>query len=171
MPADAAFCPACGQSANANEQRDQNQQSGSNQNYHYLPYPMKDTGITLVLGVLLGIFGIMGVGQLYVGRVKRGIAIMIGGVAIALTSYYTMMYILLTPWVYNAGTWIDSGYSQGFIGFATRESVWSPYTILFTAMAVAMVIRLAYLFWQAYDAYKLAKHYNEELIRTGKPPW
>ena len=155
MPEDATFCPACGCSLDAQEQyRNQNQWS-NNQNWNAPRHQPKDTGITLLLGVLLGLFGIMGIGQLYVGKIGRGVAILLGGFAVAAVSYIAVIaYILSDSWLYD-----NSGYySPDFSG------------LIVIALLVA-VFHLAYFIWQAYDAYKLAKKYNEELYRTGQPPW
>ena len=55
-------------------------------------HQQKDTGITLLFGVLLGLFSIMGVGHLYIGKKKRGIAIMLGGFALVVASLVVNLY-------------------------------------------------------------------------------
>lgn len=169
IPTDAAFCPACGYSVNVNEKGEQYKQNDGYQGHYYPQYPLKDTGITLVLGVLLGFFGIMGAGQMYIGKIKRGIVILIGGFAISVISYMISVYLVVAPWVSRTSTWTGSG-SFDLI------STWpfdlrSVYMIALASTIVTTAIRFTYLIWQAYDAYKLAKRYNEELISTGKPPW
>jgi hypothetical protein len=42
----------------------------------------------------------------------------------------------------------------------------------FAAFAVLLIVlRVGVWIWQTYDAYKLARKYNAEVERTGKPPW
>ncbi|MFQ6075527.1 MAG: hypothetical protein ACE5Z5_05265 [Candidatus Bathyarchaeia archaeon] len=65
-----------------------------------------------------------GLGQIYVGRIGRGLGIMVGGILLALFSWILLWIPLLIYWI-----------------------------------------------WNIYDAYKLAKKYNQELMRTGTPPW
>ena len=50
----------------------------------------KDSGIALILSVVLGIFSICGVGQIYVGRVGRGIGILILGWVLLVIGVATM---------------------------------------------------------------------------------
>jgi len=156
MPAGAAFCPACGCPLNVQGQVcNQNNWNNCNQNPYSAGYGEKDAGITIILGVLLGFFGIMGVGQIYAGRVGRGIVIMIGGFATVAASFITIFSYL--SW------WDVNSYDYYYYG--------PDLSMLIIIMAVIEVFHIAYLIWQAYDAYKLAKDYNEKLRMTGRPPW
>jgi len=159
MPVDAAFCPVCGYPVNAQGQRNQNQWKNDNSNY-YAPnyqarpqYEMKDTGITIIFAALIGLFGIMGIGHIYLGKVGKGVAILIGGFVIA-----ALMYVVTFSLLWSEVWLMDSDGNVDFVP-----------VIIF--MVVAVIIYFAYYVWQVFDAHKLAKHYNEELIRTGKPPW
>ena len=79
----------------------------------------KNEGAAAVLSFLWS-----GLGQIYVGRIGRGLAIILGGVL-----------LLFVSWVL----------------------LWIP--------------QVLYWIWNIYDAYNLAKKYNQELMRTGQPPW
>jgi len=55
------------------------------------PTEWKSESTTLVLSIILGLFGIQGVGHLYIGKIGKGIAYLIGslivfGVGIGLTA-------------------------------------------------------------------------------------
>jgi TM2 domain-containing membrane protein YozV len=73
----------------------------------------------VLLSVLLS-----GLGQIYLGQVKRGVAILVIGIVLTFISWLVFGLIAFIYWV-----------------------------------------------WNVYDAYKLARRYNEELARTGRPPW
>jgi len=154
----AAFCHACGCPVNAQDQN-QNQyqnQWNDNRNYYAPHYREKDTGITIILGVLLGLFGIMGVGQIYVGKAKRGALIMIAGFFLAFASYL-LLFLYLTSDLF----WSYDSYNNYVLNFRA----------VLAFAAVISFIHLIFFIWQAYDSYKLAKKYNQELYSTGKPPW
>jgi len=85
----------------------------------YAVYKPKSVGIAVLLSVLLS-----GLGQIYLGQVKRGAAILVIGIVVAYVSLFVFGLIAFAYWV-----------------------------------------------WNVYDAYKLARRYNEELARTGRPPW
>ncbi|MGQ4832909.1 MAG: zinc-ribbon domain-containing protein [Candidatus Asgardarchaeia archaeon] len=143
IPADAVFCPNCGAQLSSGPTAQPAYQQSQPATPTYVPqqapppvppqptvpttatsYPVaqskeKDTAIAAILSFLLP-----GLGQIYVGKVGRGIGIFIGAIIIA------------------------------FISF-----------ILF------FIPSIIYWAWNIYDAYNLAKTYNEEYRRTGSPPW
>jgi len=89
----------------------------------------KSEGGAAVLSLLWG-----GLGQIYVGKIARGLGIMLVCVLLS------MLSILLL-----------------FVSF-----------ILIIFMALIM---LAFLIWNIFDAYNLAKEYNNHLMTTGNRPW
>jgi TM2 domain-containing membrane protein YozV len=84
--------------------------------------PLKNEGITALASAI-----IPGAGQIYVGKVKRGIALLIGNVIL----------------------WMVSGILFWFLA-------WVPMVVLWA--------------WNIYDAYNLAKQYNQAVRATGRPP-
>lgn len=90
------------------------------------PYSLKNEGIAAVLSFIW-----TGLGQIYVGRIGRGIAILICGTILWVVCWIIGIFLLFIPLVFP---------------------------IIFWA-------------WNIYDAYKLAKQYNEAVRSTGKPPW
>jgi len=130
VPAEATLCPSCGYTFN------QVPPAKST----VLP-EQKNTGVAAVLALVLGIFGLMGVGHIYVGKIGRGIVLLIVGIILDVLAWGSFIMGFVT-------------FGLGFIG-----------TIIFA------IILLALWIWQTYDAYSLAKKYNKAVRETGKTPW
>lgn len=131
----AQFCSYCGAPAGGAGPQ------GAYTNYRTLP-AHKDTGVALILALVLGLFALMGIGQIYVGRTARGIAILLGGLLIE-------------------GLAVSLVFASFFGG---------PVAGLFT-IAIVSLADLAYYLWQAYDAYDLVQQYNRAVDATGRVPW
>jgi len=92
---------------------------------------------------------IPGVGQIYVGKILRGVLILV---------LFPIIYILLSVAMYGVAlSDIDTGSSFVF-----------NFGII---MFIVLVIGIIFWIWQIVDAYRLANRYNEELRRTGRAPW
>jgi len=102
----------------------------------------KSPEITLILGLVVGLLGLWGIGQIFVGRIMRGILFLILGLVFGPALVF---FVFL-------------GVSFTF-GFAVVLGVFIP------------IIWFILWIYQAYDAYKLAQEYNMNLRRTGTPPW
>ena len=50
----------------------------------------KNEGTALILSIILGLFGICGIGQIYVGKVGRGVAMLIVGIVLVIVGALTM---------------------------------------------------------------------------------
>ena len=88
---DQNFCPSCGTRLEKKSDSDLESElketkekvkelekkSQSQDDRDYVQTMYKSEGTTLVLAIVLGIFGISGVGHIYLGRVGKGIAILI----------------------------------------------------------------------------------------------
>jgi hypothetical protein len=113
--------------------------------------PQKNVRIAVVLALVLGILGVMGIGHIYLGKIKRGMGFLIVGLILdGLTSSGFLDFV---------GVWFH-GYS-GVASFFGSYSFWID----------IIVILLIFLIWQTYDAYSLAKDYNESVRVYGKKPW
>jgi TM2 domain-containing membrane protein YozV len=123
-----AFCPSCGY----------NLKSAAKPS---IPLEHKSPGIAAVLALVLGFFGLMGVGQIYVGRLARGIVLLIVGIILAVLTYGSFL-----------------------LGFVTFGLGW-------VGALVFGVILLILWIWQTFDAYGLAKKFNKAVEETGKTPW
>jgi len=98
----------------------------------------KSEGAAAVLSLLWS-----GLGQIYVGRIARGIGIML--------AYFVIGFI--------GGGFIILGAIAGGSGG------------VLIALLLIVVAALALLVWSVFDAYNLAKKYNDHLRATGKRPW
>lgn len=82
------FCGKCGKpSSNENEfcskcgsPLKNKSKLTSNPNTYQRPVEWKSESITLLLSILLGLFGIQGVGHIYVGKIGKGVGILIGSI-------------------------------------------------------------------------------------------
>ena len=138
--AGAAFCPICGMNVvpealsppTLHEVHVPRLFAPDPQGVYYLPQMivplrLKSTVVAVVLSLLFP-----GVGQIYAGRVIRGLG------TVALLS---------------------------LIGFAG----YSVYSIMGLLLVIPYII--AIFVWQVYDAYSLAKKYNEHTRTYARPPW
>jgi len=71
--------------------RPQNPQYSNSQSRTYNP-EFKSEGTTLVLSIVLGLFGISGVGHLYIGQIGKGIGILIGGIILLVIGAVTLAF-------------------------------------------------------------------------------
>jgi len=126
MDDDQQFCDKCGASA-------------SGQAASTVQIRDKSAGIAVVLS-----FFITGLGQIYVGKIARGLCFMLG-------------------------SWAISGVAV-FVTFAMLDSFDSmgPF---FTVIIIFAVIGIAIWIWNMFDAYKLANEFNDYLLKNGKRPW
>ncbi len=106
---------------------------------------------TLVLSLVVGLLGLMGVGHIYLGRLRRGVIILI----IAPLSW-TMILISFT-----------------ILGLAEPEEDIMIATIgVLGGIEIVLGIGLFVLFiWQILNSRKLCKEYNEYLEQNGRAPW
>ena len=67
------------------------------------PMGWKSESTTLLLSILLGLFGLSGIGHLYLGMIGRGVVILIGGIALGvvgvLTLFFGIGWILLIAYI------------------------------------------------------------------------
>ena len=143
---DARFCPYCGA----------DQQAPTPQPTAQVGLERKNTGLAAVLALIPGIFGLWGVGHIYVGKIGRGILLLILGV---LLTWVARIFILPFGVIVGVISGAPHGGPPGFFGG------------LLATILIWLLICLAIFIWQIYDAYKLAKYYNEYVQQHGKAPW
>jgi len=116
----------------------------------------KSEGTTLVLSIVVGFFGFMGVGHIYLGRVRRGIIILIVGLIgwiVAIVIPFAMLRML---------------------GVLEEEESIDPTAVVGVLGGFFVVVEigvLALIIWQILNSRKLCKQYNEYFEEHGKPPW
>jgi hypothetical protein len=149
------FCPMCG-----GESRDGHQfcmhcgfnfKEPSAPTYPYPPYQprpgiypvldRKDSGIATILALLPGLMGIMGIGHVYVGKIVQGFLLLILGI---------FLDALLVGSI--------------FLGFITMG-------VGFILTVIILAVILIVLIFQTLDANRLAKQYNDHVLRYGRAPW
>ena len=59
------------------------------------PPEWKSMGITMVLTVVLGIFGLGGIGHLYLGKIIKGIVLLIVGIILAIIGWLTIFGLII----------------------------------------------------------------------------
>jgi len=140
-----SFCNDCGASVSESF----NDQYGRNDRgpYHYTPE--KSVGVALVLG-----FFFLGVGHLYAGKLTRGLLILFG---------YYALFIPLFIWTLSLINDHNYDYYNNY--------EFGDLSILFLYLGIISIISLVILIWSLYDVNKIVKSYNEQVRRTGIPPW
>jgi len=87
---DTKFCPKCGVALNKDSVEPQSTIDNKNNDSEFQRKPeWKSEGTTLILTIVLGIFGFGGIGHIYLGNITRGIVILIVGIALLLISAFT----------------------------------------------------------------------------------
>ena len=116
----------------------------------------KSEGITLVLSIVLGLMGLMGIGHIYVGKVKRGIIILIGGLFI----------------------WVIVFIPIGFLSVLEDPSNLSDEEVMMQimgpmigALIIGGIAGIALFIWQIINARSLCRDYNLYCEKKGAPPW
>ena len=130
----------------------------------------KSEGATLVLSIVVGLFGVMGVGHIYIGKVKRGIIIMVIG--------FSLWTVLLVPIVFLG---ISDDFDESmfdnieFVQYSNAQKSQENAVAALIGLVVAiLVVTIGYLvlfIWQIFDSRKLCKMYNHHLEENGTPLW
>ncbi|HET8847866.1 MAG TPA: hypothetical protein VFM20_03655, partial [Nitrososphaeraceae archaeon] len=124
--------------------------------------PHKSPRKAVIIAIVGGIFGLLGLGHMYVGKLGKGFGILslgIGLIVIPITlagylSFYLPDEVGLHPLALPSKSNIDSLF------------------FLFGVIVISFVIGYLLLFiWQVFDARKLAKKFNYSVESTGKEPW
>lgn len=147
----ADFCGNCGydlKTGRASQARPQTSYAPA-QPYSqpYLGASTKSEALSIILAIL-----IPGSGHLYVGRLTRGLVILI--------SYFGLS-VLGTVLLFSA----IPGVFTGDLPDASLE------TNLLIPLIVLSMISLIIWIVQLIDVYNLTKQYNDTVRRTGQPPW
>jgi TM2 domain-containing membrane protein YozV len=126
-----------------------------NNNYQNNPYPNNSPSPyndkSEFLAVILSFF-IMGVGQMYTGRIARGIGILV------LSIFLGIIFGILVFATMTSNSYAYSNYNQN-----TSELV--IFTIIF---GIGLFILWV---WQMSNAHSLCHKYNQHLLQYGRPPW
>jgi len=163
------FCSNCGESLDQESticskcgidlQQQQQQQVGSTtQNrpiVDQLPY--KSPGTAALIAFIGGIFALLGLGHIFVGKIGKGFGILVSGIII---------YVLFVIMAISLPGMLLLGLVESSTGDASSGG------IIFIVMFILGIAYLVFWIWQIFNARKLARKFNE-LVRTngGKEPW
>jgi TM2 domain-containing membrane protein YozV/DNA-directed RNA polymerase subunit RPC12/RpoP len=106
--------------------------------------PHKSPGTAALIAFISAIFGLPGIGHIYVGRIGRGIGILLSGFVL-----YTMIWLSLL------GTILGGAFSGGENSLPFLQ-IGGGLVILFIIMYIGLLI------WQTFNARSVAKTYNKE---------
>ena len=83
------FCPKCGSSVEIRSETPTPKEPSTTPSRLQRPAEWKSEGTTLILTIVLGIFGFGGIGHIYLGNITRGIVILIVGIILLAVSVVT----------------------------------------------------------------------------------
>lgn len=166
MDATPNFCGNCGEKLDANKDVVECPKCHSALHQHsehteapshiveQLPY--KSPGTAALIAFVGGIFALPGIGHIYVGKVGKGIAILILGVVLTVLTFVLIFSVL----PFTMSTDEDTIVENASIG------IWIP--IISAVFGIAYFVLFV---WQIFNARNLAKKFNESVRKTGKEPW
>ena len=160
------FCSNCGESLDQeikkcskcgiDFQQQQIESSTSNTSIvDQLPY--KSPGTAALIAFIGGIFVLLGLGHIFVGKIGKGFGILVSGI---------IMYVLFVIMAVSLPGMLLLGLVESSSGDAGSGGM------IFIIMFILGIAYLVFWIWQIFNARKLAKKFNE-LVRTngGKEPW
>jgi len=147
---DVAECPKC---HSALHQHSEHTESPS-RIVERLPY--KSPGTAALIAFIGGIFALPGIGHIYVGKVGKGIAILIFGVVLMVLTFVLIFSVV----PFTMSTDEAANVENASIG------IWIP--IISAAFGIAYFVLFV---WQILNARNLARKFNETVKTTGKEPW
>lgn len=118
----------------------------------------KSSGTAALLAFIGAIFGLPGIGHIYVGGIGRGLLILFSGFVLYVFSWLSVV----------------GGFFGGLLGTAASRSSDAGLSIFQSGLGLGVFLWFAYialLIWQIFNARSLAKKLNESIQLTGKEPW
>lgn len=99
------FCTECG--VELGERRAPPQMNYSTHRTAQPVVVQKDATAALLLALIPGLFGFLGIGHIYLGRVGLGIGLLIGGLCLMFIGWVTIYFIIgFFFWIAGAGLWV-----------------------------------------------------------------
>jgi TM2 domain-containing membrane protein YozV len=106
LVSDAIFCNRCGRSVFDTAPAPANPPVYPS--YGFIPYyPRKDPLVALLLGLILGLFGLWGIGHIYIGQTLKGLILLVVGVVLGFLLLFSGLFIFifligLVIWLWQA---------------------------------------------------------------------
>lgn len=166
MSASPKFCSNCGEKLDTNVNIEECPKCHSALHEHsehmesppriveQLPY--KSPGTAALVAFLGGIFALPGIGHIYVGKLGRGIAILVLGIVLIVLAVVLIFSIMPFTLSTDTATIIENA-SMG---------LWIP--IISAVFGIAYFVLFV---WQIFNARNLARKFNVSVKVTGKEPW
>ena len=110
---------------------------------------LKSQKTAIILAALLGAVGFLGIGHFYMGKIRRGLILLIGawimtGASIISFAAWSMSHMVIPP----------PGYPKVDV---------PGYTFIFLAIGVVLLLGLVALWiWQIFDAKATCQNYNKQ---------
>ncbi|MEE9339592.1 MAG: hypothetical protein V3U87_16075 [Methylococcaceae bacterium] len=105
-----------------------------------------------ILAVVLGIFGLGGIGHIYIGKIAKGFGILISMITISLVN---VISFFLEPLAIIDITWEVPG----------------PFSFIELIIVLLAFVGLGIFIWQIIDVRKLTKKYNDHFSKTQENLW
>ncbi|MER5175382.1 MAG: hypothetical protein ABJB76_07725 [Candidatus Nitrosocosmicus sp.] len=137
----------------------------------------KSGGVAFILAFFFGLFFFNGVGHMYIGKVRRGVGILILGwfiyaiLFVFLLSSFIPIFMQLSHSNDNATTSRSNSDLFLFRNNSHDNDLSHPSFFSFFSIPLFGVLYLLYLIIQAADANRLAKKFNLHLDKTGELLW
>src|SRR5919109_1129611 len=163
MSAPPKFCASCGEKLDTGKEMDECPKchSALHQDSEHtkspsrvvgqLPY--KSPGTAALIAFIGGIFALPGIGHIYVGKVGKGIAILILGIVLIILTIVLIFSVVPFTMSTDEATTLENA----------SIGIWIP--IISAVFAIAYLVLFV---WQIFNARKLAKKFNESVKTTGK---
>jgi hypothetical protein len=129
--------------------------------------PYKSPGTAALIAFIGGIFALLGIGHIYVGKVGKGIGILISGIIIAALLIIMIMMGIMGPMI-GIGPPMEMGPTMEMGPMMITDPNQMPLIILSFILGIAYFVLWI---WQIFNARNLAKKFNESVRKTGKEPW
>lgn len=129
------------------------------------PLKRKSMATTTLLAALLGFGGVCGIGHIYVGRVRRGIIILVPPLVAAALWGVVFVVILSESLDPMADLAAALELVVGFVVWMLQGKG------ALVAWVVLVMVPVGFVIWTIFDARKLCKRYNSVLDETGRAPW
>lgn len=111
---------------------------------------LKSQKMAIIYAALLGAVGFLGIGHIYVSRIRRGLILLIGGWGLACVSLFCFIACSMSAMVVP-----PPGYSKAEV---------PTYSSVFFAVGVVLLLGLITLWiWQIFDAKTVCRNYNRQM--------
>ena len=144
------------------------------------PLKRKSMAATTLLAALLGFGGVCGIGHIYVGRVRRGIIILVPTLVAA--ALWGAVFVVALPDAPDptatmadqaASMWVVVGFVAWmvYVGLAMVANLGIQGMWALVVLVMVVMVPVGFVTWTIFDARKLCKAYNAVMDETGRPPW